>query len=197
MVNHMSSNKKHSGRNAPAGKSTAKNSTRKPAKSGEGFVLFVGDQGEGAARIIVIVLKIIMLIITTICALVFGVLGPIVVWTSDFDPSISENPAVLTWLITSCIYIIGTFIIMMGHSRIAAVTDIIAAVGSLVTYFLFVTGSADPDISVGPTTLYMPCLSLTVLAVVIAMLINIPKWLDKKAAQAKEKAPSIIQEEDD
>lgn len=166
-------------------------------KKGEGFVFFVPDQGEGAAKIVVIIIKVLMLIITSICCLCFGILGPVCIWVGEYDPSVVENPAILTWLISSCIYIVGTFVIMMGHSRIASVIDIVAAAGSLVTYYLFVTHSADPDISIGPTVLYMPCISLTVLAVIIAMLINIPKWLDKKAAQAREQAPSILADRDE
>lgn len=169
----------------------------KKQKRDEGFMFFVPDQGEGAAKVIVIVLKVIMLIITSICALCFGILGPVCIWVGEYDPAVVENPAILTWLISSCIYIVGTFVIMLGHSRIAAVIDCVAAVGSLMTYYLFVTHAADPEISVGPTTLYMPCIALTVLAVIIAMLINIPKWLEKQAQKANEKAPSIIKEDDE
>ena len=172
-------------------------STRKNKKQDEGFMFFVPDQGEGAAKVIVIILKVIMLIITSICALCFGIMGPVCIWIGEYDPSVVENPAILTWLISSCIYIVGTFVIMLGHSRIAAVIDCVAAVGSLVTYYLFVTHAADPEISVGPTTLYMPCISLTVLAVVIAMLINLPKWLEKQAQKANAKAPSIINDDDE
>ena len=172
-------------------------STRKNKKPDEGFMFFVPNQGEGAAKVVVIILKVIMLIITSICALCFGIMGPICIWVGEYDPSVAENPAILTWLISSCIYIVGTFVIMLGHSRIAAVIDCVAAVGSLVTYYLFVTHAADPEISVGPTTLYMPCISLTVLAVVIAMLINLPKWLEKQSQKANAKAPSIINDDDE
>ena len=72
-----------------------------------------------------------------------------------------------------------------------------ASVGSLVTYYLFVTGAQDPELSVGPTMLYMPAIILTVLALAIAMLINIPKWAEKQAIKAREKAPSILSDEDD
>ncbi len=169
----------------------------KKQKKDEGFMFFVPDQGEGAAKVIVIILKVIMLIITSICALCFGIFGPLIIWNPDMQSEVADNPAVLTWFITSCVYIVGTFVIMLGHSRIAAVIDCVAAVGSLVTYYLFVSLAADPDISVGPTMLYMPCVALTVLAVIIAMLINIPKWLEKQAQKANAKAPSIIKEDDE
>ncbi len=166
-------------------------------KKREEFIFFVPDQGEGAAKGVVIALKVLMLIVTTICCLVFGILGPVVIWTSGSYDGIDANPGVLAWLISSCIYIVGTFVIMLGHSKIASVIDIIGMAGSLVTYYLFVTNAADPDISVGPTPLYMPSISLTVLAIVIAMLINIPKWLERQAIKANEKAPSILIDDDD
>ena len=78
----------------------------KKQKKDEGFMFFVPDQGEGAAKVIVIILKVIMLIITSICALCFGILGPVCIWIGEYDPAIVENPAILTWLISSCIYIV-------------------------------------------------------------------------------------------
>ena len=43
----------------------------------------------------------------------------------------------------------------------------------------------------------MPSISLTVLAIVIALLINIPKWLEKQAVKERQKAPSILLDDDD
>lgn len=171
----------------------SKKVSREKKAPGTGFVFFVPDQGEGAAKYIVIALKILMLVITTIFALVLGIFGPLCVWNPEAQMDAAGNPGVLTWLISSCVYIVGTFVIMLGHSRIASVIDIIAAAGSLVTYYLFETSKVGST----PTPLYMPCVALTVLAVVIAMLINIPKWLEKQAEKANEKAPSIIDDSDD
>lgn len=161
-----------------------------------GFLFFVPDQGEGAAKGVVIAAKILMLIITTIFAVVLGIFGPIIIWTPDMQSDVADNPAVLMWFISSCIYIVGTFVVMLGHSRTAAAIDTAAAICSLVTYYLFETSKVQ-DTGSTPTPLYMPCLALTVLAVVIAMLIHFPKWLDKKAAQDNEKAPSILGEDKD
>lgn len=174
----------------------SKKVSREKKAPGTGFVFFVPDQGEGAAKYIVIALKILMLVITTIFALVLGIFGPLCVWNPEAQMDVAGNPGVLTWLISSCVYIVGTFVIMLGHSRIASVIDIIAAAGSLVTYYLFETSKV-ADTGSTPTPLYMPCVALTVLAVVIAMLINIPKWLEKQAEKANEKAPSIIDDSDD
>ena len=171
--------------------------SKKKTRKSDGFMFFVPDQGEGAAKYIVIMLKVLMLIGTTILCLCFGILGPICIWIGEYDPSVTENPVIVTWLVSSVIYIIGTFVIMLGHSRIASIIDCAASIGSLVTYYLFVTGAQDPELSVGPTMLYMPSIILTVLAVIIAMLINIPKWVEKQAVKAREKAPSILSDDDD
>ena len=96
-----------------------------------GFMFFVPDQGEGAAKVIVILLKVLMLIGTTILCLCFGILGPICIWIGEYDPAVTGNPAIVTWLVTSIVYIIGTFVIMLGHSRIASIIDCAASVGSL------------------------------------------------------------------
>ena len=77
-------------------------------------MFFVPDQGEGAAKVIVILLKVLMLIGTTILCLCFGILGPICIWIGEYDPAVTGNPAIVTWLVTSIVYIIGTFVIMLG-----------------------------------------------------------------------------------
>lgn len=58
-------------------------SNKKAAKTPEKepFFFFVKDQGEGSARVIVIVLKIIELILTSIFALCLGVFGSLVMST--------------------------------------------------------------------------------------------------------------------
>lgn len=160
----------------------------------EDFFFFVPDQGEGAAKVVVIVLKVLMLIVTTICCLVFGILGPVSMWAND---TLVGNPGSVMWLVSSCVYIIGTFVIMLGHSRIASIIDIIGTIGSLVTYYLFVSYAADPESATNAVVLYMPCISLTIMAIIIALLINLPKWLDKQAAKSKEIAPSILADDDE
>ena len=99
---------------------TAKKSqtSKRSGKKHDEFFFFVPDQGEGFAKGVVIALKVIMLIVTTICCLVFGIFGPVVIWTSgSFIESVSGNPGVVSWLISSCIYIVGTFVIMLGDRK--------------------------------------------------------------------------------
>ena len=45
--------------------------------------------------------------------------------------------------------------------------------------------------------LYMPCLFITVMTIVIMLLINLPKWIDKRVQKANEQAPSILEDSND
>lgn len=163
---------------------------KKPEK--EPFYFFVKDQGEGAARVIVIILKILELVITSIFALCLGIFAPITILVDlDITDAISQTAA-LIWMVSSVIYIIGTFVVMLGHSKIASVIHLLGAAGTLVTYYNYMVMFADVPDNNGPSVLYMPCLFLTVLTLVIMLLINLPKWLEKRAAKEQAVAPSIL-----
>ena len=157
----------------------------------EGFFFFVRDQGEGAARVVVIILKVLELIMTTIFGVCLGIFGPIAIRAMD-DPEISSDPSSMYWLITSVLYIIGLFILMLGHSKTATVIHIIASVGTFVTYSAYMQMFRDVETTKGPTGLYMPCLFITVMTIVIMLLINLPKWIEKRVSKANEQAPSIL-----
>ncbi|MBD5383639.1 MAG: hypothetical protein HDR72_01400 [Ruminococcaceae bacterium] len=162
----------------------------------ESFFFFVRDQGEGAARVAVIILKVLELIMTTIFALCLGIFGPLAIRAMD-DPEISGDPSSIYWLISSAIYIVGLFVLMLGHSKIATVIHVIAAAGTLVTYSSYMQMFRDVETGKGPTALYMPCLFITVMTIVIMLLINLPKWVDKRVRKANEQAPSILGDRDE
>ncbi len=170
--------------------SLTKKDKEKPQK--ERFYLFVKDQGEGAARTVVIILKIIELIITSIFALCLGIFGPLTLWFGFDDPDMASQPAVLCWLISSVIYIVGTVVVMLGHSKIASCIHGVGAVGTLVTYYNYMLMFADIPDNNGPSVLYMPCLFLTIITVIIMLLINLPKWIEKRERRINAKAPSIL-----
>ncbi len=86
----------------------------------ESFFFFVRDQGEGAARVAVIILKVLELIMTTIFGVVLGIFGPLVIRGLDIQ-DVSADPSSIYWIVTSALYIIGLFILMLGHSRIAEI----------------------------------------------------------------------------
>ncbi|MDE7360998.1 MAG: hypothetical protein K2N38_03590 [Oscillospiraceae bacterium] len=167
--------------------------TEKKTPEKESFFFFVRDQGEGAARVVVIILKILELVMTTIFCVCLGIFGPLAIRGMD-DPVVSSDPSSIYWLASSCVYIIGLFVLMFGHSKIATVIHVIAAAGTLVTYASYAKmfKDQDPSIGMGPTALYMPCLFITVMTAVIMLLINLPKWVDRHVQKVNEQAPSIL-----
>lgn len=155
------------------------------------FFFFVRDQGTGAARVVVIILKVLELIMTTIFGLCLGIFGPLAIRAMD-DLGISGDPSSIYWLVTSILYIIGLFILMLGHSRIATVVHVIASVGTFLTYSAYMRMFSDVETTKGPTGLYMPCLFITVMTIAVMLLINLPKWIEKRVRKANEQAPSIL-----
>lgn len=167
--------------------------TAKAQKKNKGeFIFFVKDQGEGAGRIAVIVLKVLELIVATIFAAVLGIFGPLCVWNADFiEAEVSSDPSAVWWLISSILYLIGLFFVMFGRSKIATVIHIAAAAGTLTTYS-FYTALYEGYEGNGPTALYMPSLFILVLTVAIMLIINVPKWVQRKIERDNEQAPSIL-----
>lgn len=173
-----------------------KNKAPEKAREKESFFFFVKDQGEGAIRIAVIILKILELIMTTIFGLCLGIFGPICIWFGFDDPAIAGDPSTTFWLVSSIIYIIGLFILMMGHSKIASVVHLLAAAGTMLTYVNYLRMFKDTAGSNGPTVLYMPCLFITVMTVTIMLLLNMPKWIENHVRKVNERAPSILGDND-
>lgn len=157
-----------------------------------GFVFFIKDQGEGAGKTAVIVLKVLELILTTIFAVVLGIFAPLCIWFGDIvDPEVASDPSAVWWLVSSILYIIGLFVLMFGHSKTATGIHIAAAVGTLMTYHCYIE-LMDGYEGNGPTPLYMPSLFIVMLTVAIMLIINIPKWIQKRIERDNEEAPSIL-----
>lgn len=159
----------------------------------DGFFFFVEDQGEGAARVIVIILKVIELIMTTIYGLVMGIFGPIILGTSEiFGDEFSGDPVLTFWLIASILYIIGMFVLMLGCSKIASAIHLAALVGTLITHACFLELFRNVTGFNAPSGMYLPCVFITVLTLAVMLLINIPKVIECKIQKDNEIAPSIF-----
>ncbi len=158
----------------------------------ESYFFLVKDQGEGAARIAIIVLKLAEIALTTIFGLCLGIFAPIIIWNGEDAEVFAGDPALGLWFASSVLYIIGMFVLMLGHSKVAAAIHIAAAVGTLITYSCFTKMFEEFPDTRGPSGLYMPCLFITVLTIIIMFLINFPKWLDKQIEQENAAAPSIL-----
>ena len=173
----------------------SKKADLKKKEEKEGFIFFVKDQGTGAGKVAVIILKVIELILTTIFALVLGIFVPLIIWYGDTITveEIVADPSIMWWFISSIVYIIGLFFVMGGHSKIATVIHVAAAAGTLTAYHFNMKLFAASDSS-GPAPLYMPSLFITVATVGIMLIINVPKWVEKYEEKANEEAPSILED---
>lgn len=165
---------------------------KKRAEEKDSYFFFVKDQGEGAGRVAVIVLKILELILATIFAAVLGIFAPLCIWHGDFvAEEMAADPSAGWWFASSIVYIIGLFVLMLGRSKIASVIHVIAAAGTLVTYSYY-TKLFEGYEGSGPTGLYMPSLFITVLTIAIMLIINVPKWVERHIEKLNEEAPSIL-----
>ncbi len=155
-----------------------------------------------STNIVVMILQVISLAATAIFALCLGVLGSISMMAEGYEGMISSvqgyiETAIMLWLISSIVYVIGTLIMFLGFSKIASAVHIAALAMSLIMYYLFGLVSKTANLqTAGPAVLYMPCIFIAVISIVIAAVVNIPLWLDKKAERDAEVAPSILAEED-
>lgn len=175
-------------------KLTSKKAPKKPEK--ENFFFFVKDQGEGAAGVAVIILKFAEIALTTIFALCLGIFAPLCIWfgVEDVDPFYALTAGI--WFGSSVLYIAGLFVVMFGHSKIASVIHVFAAAGTLATYQGYRRLFAEfPELN-NTSGLYMPCLFITVITITIMLLINVPKWIEKRVQKLNEKAPSIFDDEE-
>lgn len=169
-----------------------KSNAKKRAEEKGGFFFFVKDQGEGAGKVAVIVLKVIELILTTIYALVLGIFAPLCIWFGDIvAEEVAGDPSAVWWLASSVVYIAGLFVLMFGRTKIAAVIHGVAAVGTLVTYSYYLKLFEGYE-SNGPTALYMPSLFITMITIAIMLIVNVPKWIDRHIKKVNEVAPSIL-----
>ena len=146
------------------------------------------------ANIVITLLQVASLVLTTIFGLVIGVLGAAVSML-DVYPSADSyvQSGIVLWLVSSCIYVLGEFVLFLGYSRIASIVHGVATVLLIAMYYVF--GLAEKLInidSVGPKIVYIPCILIMVISVAIALIVHIPQWLDKKAEQDKMVAPSIL-----
>ncbi len=149
-------------------------------------------------NIIVMILQAISLAATAIFALCLGVLGSLSMMAEGWEGIISSivgyyQAGVTLWLVSSVIYVVGTVILFLGFSRIAAGVHAVALVMSLVMYYLFGLASTTANLDTsGPAVIYMPCIFIAILSLAVAAVVHVPQWLDKKAEEDAEVAPSII-----
>ncbi|MBQ9948725.1 MAG: hypothetical protein IJO91_10095 [Oscillospiraceae bacterium] len=154
------------------------------------------------AGVVIMILEVLSLVLTSIFALCLGVLGALSTMSQGFDGMVSSvqgyiQTAVTLWMVSSVVYVIGTIVLFLGFSRIASAIHGVAMVMTIVMYALFriANDNLGIDGNAGPAMLYMPCIFITLISVAVAMIVYIPRWLDKRIERENSKAPSILAEE--
>ncbi len=131
-------------------------------------------------------------VFTAIFGLCLGIFAPLCIMLGTEDPEYAGDISTTFWLISSILYTIGVFVLMLGNTKTAAVIHVVASAGTLVTFFRYMELFKDVPDNNGPVWLYMPCLAITVLTVTITLLTNVPNWRKEKQRKQNEKAPSIL-----
>ncbi len=155
-------------------------------------------------KILKIILKILMLILTAIWGLGCGVLFPTFILAAGSEivhEAIASDPVIVVWLITAVVgYVIPAALVMCQFYKVAAGMSLAGFGGILFVYARFAVIYAGVEENIGPTELYLPCVLITILVIIIAVLENLDKIkarLEKKSAQKEEIAPSIFSSENE
>ena len=131
-------------------------------------------------------------ILTAIFGLFLGIFAPIIIMIGTEDPEYAGDISTTVWLVSSILYTVGIFILMLGNTKTAAIIHIVASIGTLVTFFRYTELFKDIPDNNGPVLLYMPCLGITALTVTITLLTNLPKYIQRKRREKNKKSPSIF-----
>lgn len=142
-------------------------------------------------KIAVKILKVLVLVMTAIWGIIFGIFAPISIMNNE----LVSDPIVSVWLINSIVcYVVGTILLMLNLHKIAAGFHTVGMVVTIIIYAVFeqlfaasTTGS--------PVALYMPVIFISILTIIIAFLTNFKnfeKKLEEKDRKQYEPAPSIL-----
>ncbi len=172
------------------------------------FHRYISSKGTGIA---VLVLEILSLILTSIYSLAIGIFGASFQasqYAADFTGLENPTPYVLKianlvipgnylWLVTSIIFVVATFVLIFGFSRIASLVHGAATVCLIIGYNMIMQAHELVGTTANPGSIMMPNIFVFIITVVIALLVNFPKWLDKKHERDNAVAPSILSDKED
>lgn len=162
------------------------------------FSTLYSENGDNM-KVIKIILKVLMLILTAIWGMGCGILFPVFILASGEEivaADIANSPIIIVWLITAIIgFIIPTTLVMCRKYIIASIMSVIGFIGILIVYSGFADLYQYTSESSGPSELYMPCIFITITIIFIAFLEKsklIKENLDKRNQQKEAAAPSIF-----
>lgn len=146
-----------------------------------------------------IVLKVIMVIMTSIWGVIAGIVFPVAILTMGEDlvaADIANHHVIVVWLVTAIVGYLFPCAIALGKKyKIAAGMSVAGLVGALYVYAQFAELYKNTSGSNGPTELYLPLVLITILHIVIALLENLDSfkaYLEKSKAEKDAPAPSIL-----
>ena len=147
-------------------------------------------------KIAIRVLKVLILVMTSICGIIFGIFAPLSIMLTDtVDPAISQHYIIKVWLINSVVcYIGGTVLLMLNLYKTAGCFHIAGMIVSIYIYAVF-QGLYEGQTASNPAGLYMPVIFITILTLVVVFLANkkkIEELLSKSKSKEYEAAPSVL-----
>lgn len=140
-----------------------------------------------------------MMLLTAVWGLGCGVLFPaFILATGDeiVTAELAGDWVMVVWLVTAVVgYVIPAALVTCKLYKTAAGLSVLGFAGILTVYARFAVLYAATEGSVGPTELYLPCVLITIIVIIIAVLENfgaIKARLENKAAEKEAAAPSIF-----
>ncbi len=147
-------------------------------------------------KIAIRILKGLEIVITAIWGIIFGIFTPLSIMYADIvNEQIADHYIVRVWLINSIVfYIVGTVIVMLNHYKIALCFHGAGFAVSLYIYSVFQNIYEGIEAE-SPAQLYMPIIFVTVLTLIITVLANYKKFMEKLEAKRDkdyDATPSIL-----
>ena len=156
----------------------------------------INAKGIYIMKVAINVLKALILVLTSVCGIIFGIFAPLAIMFGDIvDAAISEHYIIKIWLINSIVcYIAGTVLLMLNLYKTASCFHFVGLIVSVFIYGVF-QGLYEGQDATNPAGLYMPIMFVTILTFITTVLANkkvIEERLSKKKEKEHEAAPSIL-----
>ncbi len=145
-------------------------------------------------KIAVKILKVLEIIVAALWGIVCGIITPLFLMYGDIVPAdLAEHYVLKVWIVSSAVYIIGTFIVMLKLYKTALCFHGAGLISSIYIYSVFQGLSRDG--SGMAEGLYMPLMFLTAFTLAIVIMANYDKInqrLNKNREKQYEAAPSLL-----
>ncbi len=171
------------------------------------FHRYIGSKSVGIAVLVLELLSLVLTSVFSICIGIFGASFMASQYSTDFanitdatDYVRKIASLVITgnymWLAASIVFVVGTLVVVLGFSKIATLIHCGATVCLMIGYNMIMEANAIYGTEANPGSIMLPNIFIFIITIVIALLVNLPKWLDKKHERDNAVAPSILSKED-